>query len=103
MSKKRILLYLHDISVYWKTYLLILVPLLLLPLPLVIGDTESRCAYVGLVMAIYWVFELLPLAVTALLPVAMFPLMGIMSTKAITMYYMKDTCMLFIGGGCNMC
>ena len=85
-------------QVYWRTYVLLLVPILLLPLPLVIGDDVSKCGYVLLLMAIYWVFELLPLAVTALLPVAMFPLMGIMSTKEITMFYMKDTCMLFIGG-----
>ena len=85
-------------QVYWRTYVLLLVPILLLPLPIVIGDDVSKCGYVLLLMAIYWVFELLPLAVTALLPVAMFPLMGIMSTKEITMFYMKDTCMLFIGG-----
>ena len=84
--------------VYWRSYVLLLVPILLLPLPIVIGDDVSKCGYVLLLMAIYWVFELLPLAVTALLPVAMFPLMGIMSTKEITMFYMKDTCMLFIGG-----
>ena len=87
-----------SLEVYWRTYLLVLVPLILLPIPLVIGDDVSRCAFVLLLMAVYWVFELLPLAVTSLLPVAMFPLMGIMSTKEITMFYMKDTCMLFIGG-----
>lgn len=87
-----------SLEVYWRTYLLVLVPLLLLPIPLVIGDDVSKCAFVLLLMAVYWVFELLPLAVTSLLPVAMFPLMGIMSTKEITMFYMKDTCMLFIGG-----
>ena len=104
MAKQNVSALWKDISyhvsfgVYWRTYFLVLVPLLLLPLPLVIGDNVSKCAYVLLLMAIYWVFELLPLAVTALLPVAMFPLMGIMSTKEITMFYMKDTCMLFIGG-----
>ena len=98
MAGKRFMFHVRHVLVYWETYLVILVPLLLLPLPLVIGTSEAKCAYVGLVMAIYWVLELLPLAVTSLLPVAMFPLMGIMSTKTITMYYMKDTCMLFIGG-----
>ena len=43
-------------------------------------------------------FELLPLPVTALIPVAVFPLLGIMSTNDVSMCYMKDTCMLYLGG-----
>ena len=43
-------------------------------------------------------FELLPLPVTALFPVALFPLLGIMSTNQTAMCYMKDTCMLYLGG-----
>jgi sodium-dependent dicarboxylate transporter 2/3/5 len=43
-------------------------------------------------------FELLPLPVTALIPVAVFPLLGILSTNAVSMCYMKDTCMLYLGG-----
>jgi sodium-dependent dicarboxylate transporter 2/3/5 len=43
-------------------------------------------------------FELLPLPVTALIPVAVFPLFGIMSTNEVSMCYMKDTCMLYLGG-----
>ena len=42
--------------------------------------------------------ELLPLPVTALIPVAVFPLLGIMSTNEVSMCYMKDTCMLYLGG-----
>jgi hypothetical protein len=45
-------------------------------------------------------FELLPLPVTALMPVALFPMMGIMSTNETAMCYMKDTCMLYLGGSC---
>jgi hypothetical protein len=42
--------------------------------------------------------ELLPLPVTALIPVAVFPMLGIMSTNETAMCYMKDTCMLYLGG-----
>ena len=97
MEIKITALFLQDMFVYWKTIVIVLVPLIMLPLPLIIGNDESKCAYVALIMAIYWGLELLPLAVTALLPVVMFPLMGIMSTKDVTLNYMRDTCMMFMG------
>jgi sodium-dependent dicarboxylate transporter 2/3/5 len=49
-------------------------------------------------MAIYWMSECLPLAVTALLPVVLFPLSNVMSAKAVSSHYLNDTNFLFIGG-----
>uniref|UniRef100_A0A3Q2Q1U2 Solute carrier family 13 member 2 n=1 Tax=Fundulus heteroclitus TaxID=8078 RepID=A0A3Q2Q1U2_FUNHE len=46
-------------------------------------------------MALYWCTECMPLAVTALLPVVLFPMMGIMK---VSIEYLKDSNMLFIGG-----
>ncbi|EZA59521.1 Protein I'm not dead yet, partial [Ooceraea biroi] len=59
---------------------------------------EVRCAYVVLMMAGYWVTDAFPMAVTSLIPVVMFPALGILSTADTCACYMNDTIMVFIGG-----
>lgn len=49
-------------------------------------------------MAIWWITEVVPLAVTALLPVALFPMLGIMDGKLVSATYFNHVIFLFIGG-----
>ncbi|XP_067670037.1 Na(+)/citrate cotransporter-like [Haliotis asinina] len=75
----------------------LLVPVVLLPLPILNPSEVSRCGYCLLVIAFFWVTEIIPLAVTSLLPIVLFPVFGIMSAKDTCMSYAKDTLMLFMG------
>ncbi|NXG14401.1 S13A1 protein, partial [Grallaria varia] len=88
------------ILAYRRFLLIVLTPLLLLPLPLIIKTKEAECAYTLFVVAIFWLTEALPLAVSALLPAFMFPLFGIMPSKQVASAYFKDFHLLLIGVIC---
>ena len=42
-----------------------------------------RCGWTILVMAIFWISECLPLAITSLLPLVLLPLAGVSGTKEV--------------------
>ncbi|KAK6749676.1 hypothetical protein RB195_001967 [Necator americanus] len=78
-------------------FVLILTPLIFAPM-LINKEKEWRCAFCIAVMATYWMTEVLPLAVTALLPVILFPLTGVMTCTETAQQFINDTNFLFIGG-----
>ncbi len=49
-------------------------------------------------MAVWWVVEVVPLGITSLLPVALFPLFGVMNGKTVSSAYFNHVIFLFIGG-----
>ncbi len=53
---------------------------------------------IALLMAIWWITEAIPLAVTALIPVVLFPLFGVVDGKTISAMYFNHLIFLFIGG-----
>ncbi|MDQ6998971.1 MAG: SLC13 family permease [Mariprofundus sp.] len=53
---------------------------------------------IALWMAIWWISECVPLALTALIPLVCFPLFGIASGKEIAPHYFNSIIFLFIGG-----
>uniref|UniRef100_A0AAZ1XJJ1 Solute carrier family 13 member 1 n=1 Tax=Oreochromis aureus TaxID=47969 RepID=A0AAZ1XJJ1_OREAU len=85
---------------YYTLLLIILTPLLLLPLPLVIGTKEAECGFVLLLMAIYWITEVIPLSMTAMLPAILFPLCGIMSSSNVAKEYFNNFHFLLVGVIC---
>lgn len=89
---------LKALAIYWKTIFIIVYPLALLPIFLMNNTPAMRCLYVVVLMAGFWVLEVLPLAVTAMIPLALFPTMGILDTKKTSMAYFKDSNMMFVGG-----
>ena len=59
-----------------------------------IGYTLAIAAW----MAIWWITEPVPLAITSLLPVVLFPLLSIMDGQTVSSAYFNHVIFLFIGG-----
>ena len=55
-------------------------------------------AAVATLMAVWWITDAIPLYATALLPVVLYPVMGILSTRETAPIYMNSTILLFLGG-----
>jgi len=53
---------------------------------------------VAILMALWWVTEIVPLAITSLLPIFLFPVLGIMNGKDVSSTYFNHVIFLFIGG-----
>ncbi len=52
----------------------------------------------GILMAIWWMTEAIPISATALLPLALFPLLGIADIRAAAAPYANPLIFLFLGG-----
>ncbi|XP_062498306.1 Na(+)/dicarboxylate cotransporter 3 isoform X2 [Pezoporus occidentalis] len=81
-----------------RVLVLLCAPLALVPVLLSLPPKEGRCLYVILLMALYWCTEALPLAVTALLPIVLFPFLGILPSSKVCPQYFLDTNFLFLSG-----
>ena len=53
---------------------------------------------VAALMAFWWITEAIPLAITSLLPIVLFPLLGVMDGKDVSSAYFNHVIFLFIGG-----
>ena len=58
----------------------------------------GKMAAVALLMAIWWITDAIPLAATSLLPLLLFPLLGIMKGRDVAPVYTNYIIFLYIGG-----
>ncbi|XP_065280262.1 Na(+)/citrate cotransporter-like isoform X4 [Dermacentor albipictus] len=81
----------------WSKHIFLSAPLVLLPVVVAFGNKPAQCAYVMAWMAFYWITELLPLPVTSLMPVVLFPLLDILPVEETTYFYFNDLCTVIFG------
>lgn len=60
--------------------------------------TAWTTASIGVLMAVWWATEAVPIAVTALLPIVLFPMFGVMSIQDTVPPYANKVIFLFLGG-----
>ncbi|MGK9368730.1 SLC13 family permease [Melioribacter sp. Ez-97] len=62
------------------------------------NEKAEIVAATGLLMAMLWITESIPLAATSLIPLVVFPLTGAVSSRSISQAYINSTIFLFVGG-----
>jgi len=72
--------------------------ILLMPVPVGLEPAGWRVAAVAALLAIFWLTEAIPVAATALLPIALFPVLGIADVTAASAPYANPIVFLFLGG-----
>ena len=71
---------------------------MLFPTPESLSYEGHKTAALFLLMGIWWATEAVPVAVTALVPLALFPLLGIVDIQNAANPYANKTIYLFFGG-----
>lgn len=72
--------------------------LLTLPAPGDFGPDTWKTACLAILMGVWWLTEAVPIPVTALLPLVLIPMLGIMPMSAAAAPYAADIIYLFMGG-----
>ncbi|WP_415714268.1 SLC13 family permease [Maridesulfovibrio sp.] len=70
----------------------------LMPAPSGMDPAAWKVAAVTALMAIWWITEAIPIPATSLMPIALFPLLGIMKSSAACAPYANHLIYLFMGG-----
>lgn len=72
--------------------------MLAIPTPAGMEPNAQKMAAVALLMATWWMCESLPIPATSLLPIPLFPILGILPTSKATAPYANHLIFLFMGG-----
>jgi len=71
--------------------------MMLFPPPAELSSAGWTVAAIAVLMAVWWATEAIPVAVTALLPLALFPLLDITSFETAALPYANKNIYLFLG------
>ncbi len=74
------------------------ISMLLLSAPAGLSEAAWTTAALGILMAVWWATEAVPIAITALLPLVLFPLLGVASIQETAAPYSNKVIYLFLGG-----
>lgn len=77
----RLALFLRFLGLYWRTFVIILTPLIFLPIPLIYREEKFRVLWLLLTLATFWVTEALPIGISSTMPIVFLPLMDVMVCK----------------------
>lgn len=72
--------------------------ILALPKPADLSPEGFKVLAVAILMAFWWITEAIPIPATALIPIAVFPFLGIMEAKKVAVSYGHHYIFLFMGG-----
>ncbi|MDP8249105.1 MAG: anion permease [Candidatus Tritonobacter lacicola] len=59
-----------------------------------------RAAAVTILMATWWITEAIPIPATALVPIALFPVLSVMDSRRVALQYDNQNIYYFMGGFC---
>jgi solute carrier family 13 (sodium-dependent dicarboxylate transporter), member 2/3/5 len=72
--------------------------MLLSPAPLELSPLAWKTAAIASLMAVWWATEAIPVAITAILPLILFPLIGVTDVRSAAAPYAHPIIFLFMGG-----
>jgi len=78
--------------------ILVFIIILLIPAPEGLSDVAWKTAAVTILMGIWWITEAIPISATALLPIVLFPVLGVFGISDATTPYANPLIFLFMGG-----
>ena len=82
---------------FWSGIMVLLI-LMICPVPDGMQPEALKALGVALLMAIWWVSECIPIYATAFVPIALFPLLGILDANTTTENYGHNYVLMLLGG-----
>ncbi|XP_055347339.1 solute carrier family 13 member 2-like [Paramacrobiotus metropolitanus] len=84
------------LSSTWRIAVFFVIPLAILPFPLVVNTQLAGATYVLMINIIFYILMPIPLAINAMLPVFLYPLLGVHPAGQIATWFMNDPTTLLI-------